>query len=85
MADGSLYGVAFGPNRVLHLFSADLRIMDQVSFDARIMAAALFPSNGDLKLVIALENEVSCWTIDVPDLAPTSELTSGTPAKQDAQ
>lgn len=67
VADGTLYCLALGPNRVLHLFTADLQIMDQVSFDARIFGAALFADGQDLKLVVALEKEVSAWTIDVPE------------------
>jgi hypothetical protein len=72
--DGTLYGLALGPNRVLHLFTADLRIMDQVSFDERVFGAALFADGRDLRMVVALEKEISTWMIDVPDPpAPSSE------------
>ncbi len=67
LPDGTLYGLAYGPNRILHLFTADLRMMDQVSFNARILSASLFVSGSDLKLVVALEDEVSAWSLDVPD------------------
>ncbi|MFZ4082445.1 MAG: hypothetical protein ACOYKN_14530 [Pirellula sp.] len=72
LKDGSLMGVASGPNRILHLFSADLRLMDQASFSSRILGACVIGSQADLKLVVALEREVSCWTIDVPDTLPVN-------------
>ena len=68
LKDGSLMGLATGPNRILHLFSADLRLQDQASFGARIFGAGLVDWQNDLKLVVALEKEVSCWSIDIPDL-----------------
>ncbi|MFO0012699.1 MAG: hypothetical protein ACK553_08160 [Planctomycetota bacterium] len=71
LADGTLYALASGPNRVLHLFTADLQIMDQVSFDSRIFGAALVADGQDLKLVVALEKEISAWSIDVPDRPST--------------
>ena len=70
LSDGQLMGMATGPNRVLHLFTADLRRMDKVSFNAKILGATLIPWDGDLKLIVALESEVSCWSIDVPDAIP---------------
>jgi len=70
LSDGTLMGLATGPNRILQLFSADFRLMDQASFDARILGATIVSSKGDLKLVVALEREVSCWSIDVPDALP---------------
>jgi hypothetical protein len=73
LTDGTLYGLALGPNRVLHLFTSDLQIMDHVSFDARIYGAALFADAQDLKLVVALEKEVSAWSIDVPDRPKATE------------
>lgn len=72
LKDGILMGVASGPNRILHLFSADLRLMDQASFSSRILGACVIGSQADLKLVVALEREVSCWTIDVPDTVPVN-------------
>lgn len=72
LADGQLIGIATGPNRILHLFTGDLRLVDQVSFRARILGAALLPKGNDLQLIVALENEISCWDIDVPDaIVPT--------------
>lgn len=67
LTDGTLMGVATGTNKILHLFSADLRLMDQACFRERIFGASIVASKGDLKLFVALEREVSCWSIDVPD------------------
>jgi len=87
LADGNLYGVAAGPNRILHLFTGDLRIVDQVSFDSRILAASIVPFQQDLRLIVALENEVSCWTIDVPDTRTTTPPTTinETPSPSDSK
>lgn len=66
LPDGTLYGLALGTNRILHLFTADLQIMDQVCFNAKILGASLYSSGSDLKLVVALDREISAWSIDVP-------------------
>lgn len=72
LADGQLVGIATGTNRILHLFTGDLSMVDQVSFRAKILGAALLPKGNDLQLIIALENEISCWDIDVPDILSPS-------------
>jgi hypothetical protein len=64
-------GVATGPSRVLHLFSGDLRLIDQASLNARILGASLVTWQDDLKLLVALEREISCWSIDVPNASET--------------
>jgi hypothetical protein len=68
-------GVATGPSRVLHLFSGDLRLIDQASLNARILGASLVTWQDDVKLLVALEREISCWSIDVPN-APESKTNS---------
>jgi hypothetical protein len=79
LPDGMLYCLATGPNRVLHLFTADLQIMDQVCFNSRILGGALYADGTDLRLVVALDNEVSAWFIDVPDrVAPLQNPTTPT-------
>lgn len=80
LADGNLYGIATGPSRILHLFTGDLRIVDQVSFDSRILGATIVPFQQDLRLIVALEKEVSCWTIDVPDTRSPSPPVSSNEA-----
>jgi hypothetical protein len=69
-------GLASGPNRILHLFSVDYRLFDQASLGSRIFGATLIGWQGDLKMVVALEKEVSCWSIDIPD-APSGEISDG--------
>lgn len=64
-------GLASGPSKILHLFSADYRLFDQTSFGTKVFGAALIGWQGDLKIVVALEKEVSCWSIDVPDTLPS--------------
>ncbi|MCU0709478.1 MAG: hypothetical protein MUF23_14405 [Pirellula sp.] len=79
LPDGTLYCLATGPNRVLHLFTADLQIMDQVCFNSRILGGALYADGSDLRLVVALDNEVSAWFIDVPDrVAPIESPSTST-------
>lgn len=70
LKDGTLLGLATGPSRILHLFSADLSLQDQASFGARVFGAGLMGWQGDLKIIVALEKEVSCWSIDIPDMMP---------------
>ena len=71
LKDGTLMGLASGPSKILHLFSADYRLFDQASFGTKVFGAALIGWQGDLKIVVALEKEVSCWSIDVPDILPS--------------
>lgn len=73
LKDGTLMGLASGPNRILHLFSVDYRLFDQASLGSRIFGATLIGWQGDLKMVVALEKEVSCWSIDIPN-APSGEI-----------
>ena len=75
LKDGTLMGVATGPSRVLHLFSGDLRLVDQASLNARILGASLVTWQDDVKLLVALEREISCWSIDVPN-APEPKTNS---------
>jgi hypothetical protein len=56
----------------LHLFSADYRLFDQASFGTKVFGAALIGWQEDLKIVVALEKEVSCWSIDVPNMLPNA-------------
>jgi hypothetical protein len=63
-------GLATGPSRILHLFSADLSLQDQASFGSRVFGTGLMGWQGDLKIIVALEKEVSCWSIDIPDILP---------------
>ncbi|MCE2810981.1 MAG: hypothetical protein LW850_11310 [Planctomycetaceae bacterium] len=72
LKDGTLMGLASGPSKILHLFSADYRLFDQASFGTKVFGAALIGWQEDLKIVVALEKEVSCWSIDVPNMLPNA-------------
>lgn len=65
-------GLASGPSKIMHLFSADYRLFDQASFGTKVFGAALIGWQEDLKIVVALEKEVSCWSIDVPNMLPNA-------------
>jgi hypothetical protein len=39
--------------------------------NARILGASLVTWQDDLKLLVALEREISCWSIDVPNASET--------------
>lgn len=74
LSDGTLYWLAVGPSRVIHLLTSDGRIADKASFGSRVIGAAIYPDGENLKLVVALESEVSCWSLKVPKLAAEPEM-----------
>jgi hypothetical protein len=57
------YWLAAAPNRVLHLQTRDGGLPDQMSFGERVFGATILPYGSKLKLIVALEKEVSCWTL----------------------
>jgi hypothetical protein len=57
------YWLAAAPNRVLHLQTRDGGPPDQMSFGERVFGATIVPHGLKLKLIVALEKEVSCWTL----------------------
>jgi hypothetical protein len=57
------YWLAAAPNRVLHLQTRDGGPPDQMSFGERVFGATIVPHGLKLKLIVALEREVSCWTL----------------------
>lgn len=73
LSDGTLYWLAVGPSRVLHLLTSDGRIADKSSFGGRVIGASLYPDGENLKMVVALENEVSCWSLKIPKLPTEPE------------
>jgi hypothetical protein len=78
--NGTLYLLASGPNRVLHLMTADMRTTDQASFEQRILGASLFAVGDDLKLVLATEDRVACWSIRVPKPPPAESVPAKSPS-----
>ncbi len=65
--DGTLYWLSTAPNRVLHLQTADGFGVDQMSLGKRIIGAGIYPDGKNLRLVFAVDTEVNCWTIAVPE------------------
>lgn len=57
------YWLATAPNRVIHLQTTDGGLPDQMSFGERVFGATIVPHGSKLKMIVALEKEVSCWTI----------------------
>jgi len=64
--NGSFYWLATAPNRVLHLQTVNGYVADSMSLGKRIVGAGLFPRGNDLQIVIAVDNEVNCWSLEVP-------------------
>ncbi len=64
--ENRFYWLATAPNRVLHLQTLE-GYPDQMSFGQRIYGATLLPGGDsdedDLKLIVILEKEVSCWKV----------------------
>ena len=80
LPDGSLYWLSTAPNRVLHLQTADGFVADQMSLGKRIVGAGLFPDGNNLRIVLAVDNEVNCWSIARP-IAATQSGTDTVPAR----
>ena len=68
---GSLYWLSTAPNRVLHLQSADGFVTDQMSLGKRIISAGLFPDRNNIRVVLAVDTEVNCWSIEIPSTNAT--------------
>lgn len=62
-SQSKFYWLATAPNRVLHLQSVDA-IPDQMSFGKRVYGATLLADGEKLRMVVVLEDEVSCWTLE---------------------
>jgi hypothetical protein len=77
----SYYWLSTAPKKILHLQSKDW-YQDQMSFGKSIEGAALFPSGDDLRMVVALDNSVSCWSIQIPRPRQSNE---GTAAEKPAR
>jgi len=64
--DGSLFWLSTAPNRILHLQTAGGYVADQMSLGKKIVGAGLFPDGNNLRMVLAVDSEVNCWSIEVP-------------------
>ncbi len=73
LVDGSFYWLSTAPNRVLHLQTGDGLVADQMSLGKRIVSAGIFPDDGNLRVVLVIDKEVNCWSIEIPKPAPAPE------------
>lgn len=61
--NGAFYYLLTAPNRVLHLQTIGGRTPDQMSFGRRIFGGSINVLEKDLDIVVAMEGEVSSWTV----------------------
>jgi len=61
--DGAFYFLLTAPNRVLHLQTIGGRAPDQMSFGRRIFGGSIHSLDDGLRIVVAMEGEVSSWTV----------------------
>ena len=52
---------------MLHLQTADGFDVDQMCLGKRIAGAGIYPDGKKLRVVIAVDTEVNCWTIELPE------------------
>ncbi len=74
LVDGSFYWLSTAPNRVLHLQTGDGLVADQMSLGKRIVTAGIFPDDSNLRVVLVIDKEVNCWSIETPKPAPAPEM-----------
>lgn len=84
LPDGSLYWLSTAPNRVLHLQTADGFVADQMSLGKRIISAGLFPDRNNMRVILAVDREVNCWSIEIPIVTP-SPVPAKVPATGDRE
>ncbi|XZE17546.1 peroxiredoxin family protein [Pirellulaceae bacterium SH449] len=59
----AFYFLMTAPNRVLHLQAIGGKFPDQMSFGRRIFGASIHSVGESLRIVVAMEGEVSSWTV----------------------
>ena len=74
LLDGGFYWLSTAPNRVLHLQTGDRLVADQMSLGKKIVAAGIFPDEGNLRVVVVVDKEVNCWSIEAPKPTPAPEI-----------
>ena len=60
---GAFYFLLTAPNRVLHLQTIGGQAPDQMSFGRRIFGASINALDEGVRIVVAMEGEVSSWTV----------------------
>ncbi|MEQ1830550.1 MAG: hypothetical protein ABL921_31630, partial [Pirellula sp.] len=79
LADGIFYWISTAPRRVLHLQTKNGALPDQMSLGRPILGVALLPEDKNLRMTLAVDNEVSCWRIVIPQLQPSQESVKPAP------
>jgi hypothetical protein len=78
LSNGNFYWISTAPRRVLHLQTKNGPLPDQMSLGKSVLGASLLPDDVHLRLTLAVDDEVSCWRIVIPQLP--AENASPTPA-----
>lgn len=60
---GAFYFLLTAPNRVLHLQTIGGQAPDQMSFGRRIFGGSINALDKEMQIVVAMEGEVSSWTV----------------------
>ena len=80
LKDGSFYWLSSAPRSVLHLQTNDSFYRDQLSFGKPVLGASLLPFEMNARMVVAIDNSVSCWNVKMPpspiDNTPPEPVTS---------
>lgn len=66
LKDGSFYWLSSSPRSVLHLQTNDSFYRDQLSFGKPVLGASLLPFEMNARMVVAIDNSVSCWNVKMP-------------------
>ena len=64
---GAFYFLITAPNRVLHLQTIGGKAPDQMSFGRRIFGGSVNALDDGLRIVVAIEGEVSSWTVTLKE------------------
>ena len=80
LVNGNFYWLSTAPRRVLHLQNNGQDFADQMSLGKPILSAAIFPDRDNLRMVIAVDSEVLCWKVPIPQpMPPSIPLSTGEP------
>jgi len=73
LKNGSFYWLSSAPRSVLHLQTNDNFYRDQLSFGKPILGASLLPFEMNARMVVAIDNSVSCWNVKMPPSPSATE------------
>lgn len=75
LSNGAFYWLATAPRRVLHLQTKNGYLPDQMSLGTSVIGAAMHPDDVHLRMTLAIDHEVSCWRVYIPQPPPTENVT----------